>query len=426
MNGFANGIMSMLLGWIRVFVNNLWKLLTSPDGDTLYRFMSEHWKLILLIVIAAGLVIDRVVYFLRWRPDYIWAGRRAERRRRRTARSIEQADDYNGNYDAPEEHEPPAPSQYAPPEAATRVSQPVNYTYAPQDAATRVSPALHTTYGNQGVFAPPAQAHIDTEQYKPPIQIQKNTVQPIYAARGATPISDAFGAATAKFAPMARVAPQMRAPRRDAEIPQSAAEPIFDDEPPTLPVAVGRGLSAAYMRGAAYNRRMSTNPAQGMVNSFGNAMPEPVEYLRDMQAGFAPQLPSERLYPRGDDADARRAEEPPRSQVHPGLNSDAFRQSFGLDAATGEAAHTDSAQRLAEHDEASAAFTPYAQAYDETRLQKRSNPFTTIAKKARTLVGVEDDEHKLTIHDLQPTVDMRKAFHEPVYPRPKPDDGGEG
>ena len=48
-----------------------------------------------------------------------------------------------------------------------------------------------------------------------------------------------------------------------------------------------------------------------------------------------------------------------------------------------------------------------------------------LAKKARDLVGVDDEDHRPTIHDLQSTVDVTQAFHEPVYPRPRDQQGGE-
>ena len=49
----------------------------------------------------------------------------------------------------------------------------------------------------------------------------------------------------------------------------------------------------------------------------------------------------------------------------------------------------------------------------------------STAKKARDLVGVDDEDHRPTIHDLQSTVDVTQAFHEPVYPRPRDQQGGE-
>ena len=48
-----------------------------------------------------------------------------------------------------------------------------------------------------------------------------------------------------------------------------------------------------------------------------------------------------------------------------------------------------------------------------------------LAKRARDLMGVEDEQHRPTIHDLQSTVDVTQAFHEPVYPKRNDRQGGE-
>ncbi|MEG2481421.1 MAG: hypothetical protein RSB06_05275, partial [Clostridia bacterium] len=61
----------------------------------------------------------------------------------------------------------------------------------------------------------------------------------------------------------------------------------------------------------------------------------------------------------------------------------------------------------------------------EDKTAKTRNPFANIAKKARDLVGVENEDQRPTIHDLQPAVDMRTAFHKPVYPKPKDMQGGD-
>lgn len=40
MNGFANAILTLLLSWMRVLVNDLWRLLSSEDAGLFYRFLA--------------------------------------------------------------------------------------------------------------------------------------------------------------------------------------------------------------------------------------------------------------------------------------------------------------------------------------------------------------------------------------------------
>ena len=319
-------------------------------------------------------------------PAELLQNKRALKRERREARD-------ESYYDEPAPIEPPIQAELPPEPVGARATT----------RARAIHPAAQpVTQTPAGVFAPPVrQAGIQQ-----PIQIQKQVVQPIYRqppAAYAPPVSEP---STADFAPMARALPKEHAPYAQPYEPPQNLEPVFDDELPAWDA--GDTLvrpSGAYQKDA--------NPARGMVDSFGRSMPEPVNYLRDMQAGFAPQLPPERIYP---------PYVPTGAPVHPGLGSDAFRQSFGLTPAggIGQPAFAESQPK-----EVQPAFTPYADENGEDVTRKRrSNPLVQLAKKARDFVGVDDADHKLTIHDLQPTVDRRTAFHDPVYPK-NMNNGGE-
>ena len=88
MNGFANAILTLLLSWMRVLVNDLWRLLSSEDAGIFYRFLAANWKMIVLILCAGGFVIDRIVYLIRWRPYYVWSSKLGRLRRRRAGRRL--------------------------------------------------------------------------------------------------------------------------------------------------------------------------------------------------------------------------------------------------------------------------------------------------------------------------------------------------
>ncbi|MEG0996561.1 MAG: hypothetical protein RSH26_06325, partial [Clostridia bacterium] len=75
MNGFTNTILTLLLSWLKALFNSLWRLFTSESGGSIYSFLSNHWKTIFLILCVGGFVLDRVIYFIRWRPYYVWSSR---------------------------------------------------------------------------------------------------------------------------------------------------------------------------------------------------------------------------------------------------------------------------------------------------------------------------------------------------------------
>ncbi len=393
MNGFTNTILSLLLGWLRTLANSFWKLLNSDGGGGFFSFLSANWKTLAVILCIGGFVTDRIIYLIRWRPYYVWSSRLNRLRRGRRADDAPEA----GPGGVPE------PGPVAPPDpeggfAETAVLPPANPYMRPDPA-----PAPG--------FAP--QRPIRSAQ-------SPSAPQPDFAAG-----QPGFAQATVHYAPIAKSIPKDHTPYHRPYEPPANLEPVFDDDLGGW--AEGETLVRPLSQDAAQN------PARGMADTFGMPRPEPVDYLRDMQAGFAPPLPPEELYaPRADNPVPAASKGP----VHPGLDSAAFRQSFGLGPAgslPGDRLGEEEADAMDAGDEpdvlqvSAPAFMPYGQAKAEAELKpaRLRNPLASIAKKARDLVGSEDEEHKPTIHDLQSTVDMRTAFHEPVYPKPKDHKGGE-
>ncbi len=118
MNGFVNTILSVMLSWIRALISNIWTVLSSEDGGALYQFLSAHWLTMVVILCAVCVLVDVLVYFFRWRPDYVWASKWRRLRRKRPRRAQEahaepmQPQEAFYAYQAPQE---PAPTMaYAP------------------------------------------------------------------------------------------------------------------------------------------------------------------------------------------------------------------------------------------------------------------------------------------------------------------------
>ena len=286
MNGFVHTILSFMLSWIRALISNLWSLINSENGGQMFGFLSRSWWQIVLFLFIIGVAVDLIVYFFRWRPDYVWATRLCHLRRKKQRQPVE-----------PE----PAPA-------------PVAHTPAP---------------------AP---------NYAMPTQV---------------------------YAPV-----------------QEIGEPVFDEDN-VLWEEAAAPLQAEW-------------EAQELPE-FGRSQPEPAAYYRDMQAGFAPPVPPQQLY-----APSASYQAP----VHPGLNEDAFRQSFGLQ--TDEEALQERAAPVVH----APAFRPFTVVDESVQESKSANPYARFAKRARDLVGMQDDENGPTIRDLQSTVDVSQAFHAPVYPQP--------
>ncbi len=291
MRSFITTILSLMLGWIRAIITRLWALINSDSGDAMYRFFSAHWLQLAAALCIVGIAADLIIYFFRWRPDYVWRSRLHRRR--------------------------------------------------PQPAA------------------PAPQAHDETQVYRP-VNV------PVYAPlheRGM--VCDPTTDRTQTYAPV------------------QEAEPVFDedaflweDDGPVMP-----------------DWQPEETPA------FGAPRPEPATLYHDIQAGFAPAVPPQQLYT------------PSASYLspHPGLNEDAMRQTFGLQ--TDEEAVQERAVPVVQ----SPGFRPFT--VREGQEQQTPTRLSRLARRARTFVSMEDEDRP-TIHDLQSTVDVAQAFHEPVYPQP--------
>ena len=74
MGTLTNTLMRLLLGWVQGVIGLLW---TLPDGETpsLLHYLSAHWLPLAATLVVFGLVMDRIVWFIRWQPYHLWAAR---------------------------------------------------------------------------------------------------------------------------------------------------------------------------------------------------------------------------------------------------------------------------------------------------------------------------------------------------------------
>ncbi len=372
MNGFANAILTLLLSWMRVLINDLWRLLSSEDAGILYRFLAANWKLVVLILCAGGFVIDRIVYLIRWRPYYVWSSKLGRLRRRRAGRhggvEMPEAEAAFPVQEAPGIQEPPVPDS-----PDSYVPESFEQAYAPAFDATRA-------YAPAADFAP-------------------------------APQSPGMDQATVQYAPLEQG--PFYAPYTQPYQPPQDLDPVFDE------------AEDRWEEGDALVRPLWDNPAEGMDSSFGAPRPEPLQSIRDMQAGFAPPKPPEELY-----APPAAPVPPPAVEstpVHPGLDAEEFRERLGLTQAPPLSTPQEEPEEAQEGRPVMQppVFHPFTMRSDAPAPTQGRGALRRLAKKARDLVGVDDEDHRPTIHDLQTTVDVTQAFHEPVYPQPRDQQGGE-
>lgn len=398
MNGFANAILTLLLGWLRSLFSTLWIMLGSDGGNAVVTFLRANWKTLFLILCVGGFVVDRFIYLLRWRPYYVWQARRARRRRGWE----DEPDGYDaqpyGEGDGQQMPQDAYGDGYAP--AGGGPYQPMpTARYRPQPSQQHGAPTYR--------YAPQPRRHTDSYPAERPY-VQGPTRpygQPAMPQQGAQgePLTYMPGAS---YAPTAAYQPQAYQP---PEVEPFEGEPRFDDD-----LAGWNAPGSAY-DGFAPRLSPEHNLAYGLDSSFGAPQPEPTDYLHSMQAAYAPPPAYEQRYapPPGALAPENGTRFDAAEPDHPGLDAETFQQHIGL---TGNpAAGMDAAP-----DGAYAGFAPFNAVDPQEGPLSKPRGLSALAKKARSLVSGEDERNPRTIRDLQPAADVKSAFRAPVYPQKPP------
>lgn len=72
MGNFANTLFSALLGWVQTALAWVWGLFGSGGADGLMGWLLDNWLVLTVVLCAAGVAIDLIVYLLRWQPYRVW------------------------------------------------------------------------------------------------------------------------------------------------------------------------------------------------------------------------------------------------------------------------------------------------------------------------------------------------------------------
>lgn len=75
MGAFADTLFSVLLSWVQSAVGSIVTLVQSGGDRGLLAFLGSNWLFIVLVLVAGGLVVDWLIWLLRWQPYHVWATR---------------------------------------------------------------------------------------------------------------------------------------------------------------------------------------------------------------------------------------------------------------------------------------------------------------------------------------------------------------
>ena len=340
MNSFASTLLSLLLSWLRSLIGHFWRLLESDQGQALLPFLRDNWPHILLIICIGGFVIDRVVYFFRWRPDYVWATNLARWKRR-----------LSGEEKSEKESEEKSEKENKKKDKSRKTRKARKSKKAP-----RRQPAPHQD------SRPPMQA--EPSVWPEPPQDEGYTIVHTPLVTGDR-LNPAEPQATFRYAPIAGEAAAPAPMATDSTI--SWITPPLQPEPFSAPMAAGSIL--------------------------------------DISADVDDEAPALPAFSKDD-------------PLHPGLDSETLQQSIGLAPTDSQNSSVPSAIGALEPAASfpNTSYVSYTQNDYAPPPPLPRGPLSQLAQKARSLMSMSDEEHPPSIRDFQSTVDMRDAFHAPVFP----------
>lgn len=73
-SGYSNAIVGTMLGWLKGLANwvlRLFNLAGSAGGSPLL-WLSRNWLKLLVFFLVLGVVLDRLIWLIRWRPYWVW------------------------------------------------------------------------------------------------------------------------------------------------------------------------------------------------------------------------------------------------------------------------------------------------------------------------------------------------------------------
>jgi len=119
----STAVMNLMLGWLKGLANWVLSLfdLAGSTGFSPLAWLSEHWVGMLIVLLIAGVVIDLLVWLVRWRPHWVWFNKK---------RIVINDDDFfdgedlvdSGLYEPELFDAPPPPRRRTPPQRHSRPS----------------------------------------------------------------------------------------------------------------------------------------------------------------------------------------------------------------------------------------------------------------------------------------------------------------
>ena len=73
---FTQTLVEALLSWMQLITSWVWDFFQADKAGGFLSWFSDHWMRIALFLIIVGLVVDWLIWMIRWRPYWLWLRKR--------------------------------------------------------------------------------------------------------------------------------------------------------------------------------------------------------------------------------------------------------------------------------------------------------------------------------------------------------------
>lgn len=77
MSGIGELAYTLLLGWMRSLFDWLWSIFSGTGSSGVWQWFLNNWKVWLVILVVGGLVVDWLMWLVRWRPYRVLFGKKS-------------------------------------------------------------------------------------------------------------------------------------------------------------------------------------------------------------------------------------------------------------------------------------------------------------------------------------------------------------
>ncbi len=359
MRGFTQTLLNALLGWIRTLVEGIWDILFSNEAHQWLKWVADNWFVLVIFLCLCGVVLDYLIWLLRWRPYYVWAS--SIRRMKRL---------FGGG--------------------KVRENQKIKTKAHPEPLP---EPAQVQEYVSEGA-AYDNDAYEGDTAWEEQIWEQPTTNQP-EAAWSATP---AVTADTILARPRKTDYQEQYVRRFARPEPDTLAEPVYQEEP-EMDWADTAQEYTKETESAQEVESWTPEPSQG---SFDQPLHPGIDYQAlSRQYGWYKEVTNQDTQTM---QEQDRTEEQRKEPVGPAWSFS------GLESFSPYRAPAPPAEREQRNERARKTRV------ENTPMSRVKSSLNRIAQRAGKVLTVDDEDANKIIDGLPPPIDKRRAFRAPVYP----------